>query len=220
MKVLVVAPHADDEVLGCGGTISRHVEEKDEVHVIVASVSEVLIDGKLKSSRDNRSQELRRACEVLGVAESKILFNEYENELDVVKQRSIIDCLQADMQNNSYARVFIPSVSHHQDHRALNDACLAALRPGAMRERPQLIAEYEYPYTAWCQKNGPESGYFYVDISRHLSNKISAWNCYTSQKQSDNHPCSAQAIETLARMRGFEVGHTYSERFKVIQMTA
>src|SRR5688572_7808705 len=91
MRILVLAPHADDEVLGCGGFIARRAAEGCEVHVLVATIGDVCdVNGTSKSSATERCAELAEASRILGVAHHEVLFENYENRLDTLPRLDLV----------------------------------------------------------------------------------------------------------------------------------
>lgn len=217
-RVLVIAPHADDEVLGCGGAIARYAADGWEVHVLVASASDVLVNGRVKASGAKRAQELSAACAILGVKTHRIAFADKENQLDTVPMRTVIGTIQDDMEAFAPDHVYLPLPSHHQDHRIVYDASMAALRPGGMAVKPSLVAAYEYTYTGWHVRPSADTGFLYKDIGATLDAKRLAWQAYGSQGREPEHPLSEEAIVALARTRGFEAGCLYAERFTIIRL--
>ena len=217
-RLLIIAPHADDEVLGCGGTIARYVAEGWNVRILIAAVSDVYVGAQLKSSARHRIEELERSCRILGADSFQIGYDDKENLLDTLPLRDIIGMVQDELSQYAPDDVFLPLPSHHQDHRVIFDASLAALRPGGLASPPRLIAAYEYTYTGWYPKHETNTGFLYKDITQTLDTKIRAWEAYASQGRDPNHPLSAEAILALARMRGVEAGCTYAERFNILKL--
>jgi LmbE family N-acetylglucosaminyl deacetylase len=116
-----------------------------------------------------------------------------------------------------YDQVFLPVPSHHQDHQIVYQVGFAALRPRGS-PGPSLVAAYEYPYVGWAPEE-PRGGRWYVDISGTLDRKKAALAAYRTQAASPPHPLSWEAVETLARQRGFESGFRHAELFHVLRMT-
>src|SRR5262249_48378848 len=99
----------------------------------------------------------------------------------------------------------------------LYEACFGALREKGQARGPSLIAMYEYAYVGWTPHQ-IAGGRYYVDISAELDIKRAALATYRSQSCPPLHPCSVEAMETLARMCGIECGRTYAELFYVLKM--
>ena len=218
MKILVVAPHADDEVLGCGGMIVRRVREGHAVDVVVVTVGTVYRSNKeLKSTEEVRLEELNQAARSMGVHTTSVLYPGFENSLGRLETVKLISRLEVLLNEGGYDQVFIPYASHHQDHRIVHDACFSALRQGALSYSPSVIAMYEYPYISWTP-GSVCGGRYYVDISSALEGKEEALGAYRSQLYPPPSPVSLEAIRTLASMRGIECGCLFAELFFVLKM--
>ena len=218
MRILVVTPHADDEVIGCGGMIIRRVEEGHTVDLVVVTIGTVYRRHlELKATAEVRRQELGEAARLLGIHNHTVLFEGLENELDTLPRLELISRLDAALDEGCYDQIFFPYAAHHQDHRVVYEACFSALREGARPYSSSLIAMYEYTYIGWAPNSVPGARY-YVDITPHMEQKTAALNAYRSQLHPSPHPVSLEAVEILARMRGMECGRRYAEMFYVLKM--
>jgi LmbE family N-acetylglucosaminyl deacetylase len=225
MRVLIISPHGDDEVLGCGGMIRRRVAEGHTVNVVVAAVSTVHQAGEiLKATAETRTQEMEEAARRLGTAPPEILFTGKENQLDTVPMLDIITALDRILTEGRYDQVYVPYPSLHQDHRVIYDASFSALREKGSEHSPSLIAMYEYPYIAWTPGD-VKGGRCYVDITDQIDDKIRALEAYESQMprgpmrpRRAPHPVSPDAVRTLAAMRGLECGRKYAELYYLLKM--
>ena len=216
MRLLIIAPHADDETLGCGGTIARRVEEGHEVHVVVASLSDVFVSSRiLKNSAAKRREELGEALKRLGVQRHTLL-GLLENRLDQAPQLELVMRLDEILAETSYDQVFFPCASHHQDHRGVFHACSSTLRKA--ERRPRLVALYEHPCSEWAMAPAQfgGGGRYYVDVSRHLDQKLTALSAYESQLLDPPHAMSLDAVRKLAALRGVECGVAYAEMFHLL----
>jgi LmbE family N-acetylglucosaminyl deacetylase len=217
-RILVLSPHADDEVLGCGGFIARRAAEGCEVHVLVATVGDVRnVDGSMKSSSAERRAELAEAARILGVARHEVLFADVENRLDTLPRIEIVTRLDRALATGGYEEVFLPCPSHHQDHRVLLDAGLAALRTRPAVRSVRLVALYEYAWSAWPEA-AASTGRWYVSITPFVARKLAALRAYRSQLQKPPHPLSPESVERLAAQRGAECGEDFAELFHVVRM--
>ena len=214
-RILVLAPHADDEVVGCGGMIARRAREGDHVHVVVAAIGGLKHRHLRKAATVlARRAELARAAEVLGVAETTVLYEGLDMRLDTIPQVELVTTLDRILDAARYDEVYFPYASHNHDHQRLFSAGYAALRTVTGRCSPRLVALYEYAYVGW----NPEEirgGKLYVDISDTLEVKLRAFEAYASQIKPPPHPCSLHGIRTLAHMRGLEAAVSAAELFYV-----
>ncbi len=219
MRILVLAPHADDEVYGCGGMIRRSVAEGHTVDAVVLTMGTVSVPGGgVKCTETERHAELSLACVRMGVSKVDVLFSGFENCLLQVGMRAIVTRLDGILERHPYDQIYFPTPSHHQDHRILHDAMYSALRVRPGRPVELLAAMYEYPYVDWGPTSMPGTGKFYLDISPYIDDKLDALRAYKSQVQPDGYPLSLEGTRRLAALRGTEVGVQYAELFYVVRM--
>lgn len=212
MRVLVFAPHNDDEVLGVGGTIAKYVSLGHEVTVCEVTSG----DPKLWEMISN---EANLAHNVLGVSKFETL------HLPVVELRTT----GTKELNGAFERIvkkvkpeiaFIPHKGDmHSDHRETANAAMVALRP---YNNPQLKAIYAYETLSETEWNIPSVDNAFIpdtwnDITEFIDQKKDAMKCYKSQLSDFPNPRSIEAIEALAKLRGSTVGYRYAEAFMTIR---
>lgn len=220
-KILVVAAHSDDETLGCGGTIAKHVAKGNAVHVVF------LTDGVGSRNEDcsgatnvvARVSASKAALSVLGVSELNVTsFPFPDNALDSVPRLEIVREIERVV---SYVK---PDVvyTHHPgdlniDHRYAYEATITACRPQPESSVKEIYS-YEVPSsTAWL---GASYGRhfepnLYVDITDFLDSKMKALAKYEEEMRIFPHARSIEALEHLARYRGSQVGLMAAEAFVV-----
>lgn len=217
-RVLVIAPHADDEVIGCGGMIAGLCASGAAVDVVVMSAGGVRHRHHAEAMpARQRTSELVASAAVLGVRQTTILFSGKEMLMDTLPQRDLVSALDAVLDALAYDEVFVPPRDQNADHRACHDAALSALRLGA-RAAPSLIATYETaPESSWgaAQASSPT---LFVDISDFWETKMRALACYASQVRPPPHPRSAETLATMAAFRGAQCGARMAEAFQVLRM--
>lgn len=222
MKVLVVAPHADDESLGVGGTIARHVSFGDEVVVVVMTGHGAHPHPIWpQSAWDVVRAEARAAMDVLGVKE--LLFREipaacvaevpaYQLNQEVF---SVVDQVKPDI-------LYVPFLwDLHKDHREIFYALSVAWRTCSPVGRG-IREIYAYETLSETHWNTPyvEPGFVpnvYVDISQFLEIKIAALECYKSQMSPAPAARSLAAIRAQAVWRGALVNLPAAEAFVLVR---
>jgi N-acetylglucosamine malate deacetylase 1 len=214
MKILVVAPHPDDEVIGCGGTIVKHAKSGNEVSLCF--VTAAYTPDWSKSYIKNRKLEIQKACEVMGIS-SKFQLDLPTVKLDTVPQKELNDKLSKVVLEAKPDVCYIPSYSDlNKDHRLVFESSLVALRP--LAHRTKKILSYEVlSETEWGSFNRTFQPNVYVDVTKTFKDKILAMKAYASELKSGNHPRSLEIIESLARKRGSEIGCKYAEAFSLIR---
>jgi LmbE family N-acetylglucosaminyl deacetylase len=212
VKVVVLAPHPDDEVLGCGGTMARHSAQGDEVHIVVVTrgITELFPPAEIEGTR----AELARAHEILGVS-STVFMDLPAPRLDMVPRHEIADGIRKRVRDIAPDIVYLPHHGDlHHDHGAVYFAALVALRP-TPAWTPTLLTYETLSETDWAP---PTSAHqfiptTFVDITATLSTKLEAMRCFASQLKGVGHPRSLRALTALAELRGATVGVGAAEAF-------
>jgi len=210
-KILVIAPHADDEVLGCGGYLLHEKKKGSDIHVIFGTIGGV---HKLQD-KTIRLSEAESASKALGFDFSVVLYDK-DAELDTTCCREIITFLDDYIDDYKPEEVFINCPSLHQDHKKILECAMASMR---MREgySPKLVALYEYPFIL-NQNVKIEGGRWYHDISDVIEKKCNIFaESYKTQIKSEPSPLNGLGIKTLAQVRGYESGHKYAELFYILK---
>ena len=217
MKVLVIAPHMDDEVLGCGGTIARHVECGD--NVFVCFVAHRAYNHQFNDERNEVEKEhANRAKEVLNYKES--VFLELNDErLDACVQDVIIP-LEEYITRIKPQIVYSPFCNdNNQDHQAVAKAVQVVLRPVAVPFVERWLM-YETPSST---EQTPSVGILgfqpnvYYDIGDCLDKKLKAIACYETEARPFPNPRSTEGVKALAMKRGMECGLEYAESFMLVR---
>lgn len=216
-NILVIAPHPDDEVLGCGGVIARHTRNGDDVHVLV--VSRGLPELFPPSSVDVGRRELSEAHIILGIASVKFL-DFPAPRLDVTPGYLIADAIRPVIWQLHPASVYLPHHGDiHGDHRATSLATIVAARPNGTFSVPRLLAYETLSETEWANPNSSAAFQptVFVDITEYLPDKLRAMERYQSQLKASPHPRSLEAIRALAAYRGHTVNVPAAEAFSLIR---
>lgn len=210
-KILVIAPHGDDEVLGCGGYLLQQSKEGAEIHIILGTIG----------GTDKRQFFDIRLIESKAVAEriKAHLVYLYPNKdalLDTLPSRDIITRLDEEIDKVRPDEIFVNYRSHHQDHIKMYDCAIASIR---LREgySPRLVALYEYPFVT----DGMDlikGGKMYCDITDVIDEKVALFNLYASQIRQTPSPLNEQGIKKLASIRGMECGMEYAEKYYIQKM--
>jgi LmbE family N-acetylglucosaminyl deacetylase len=220
-RLLVIAPHPDDETFGCGGLIAKTVSLGGHVFVMVVSAGDLThydeVHRDVKGS--TRQEELAASLTVLGVQDYCILYTDTHSHmrLDAIPRRDLV----AEIERESPLAidrihpdiVVLPAISYNQDHEAVFKAGFTACRPGLPSVRPVVkgVLSCDAPQLAWNWE--PFHPNVYVDISAHLETKLKAHACHKSQLRPAPHHGSLENLKRLARLRGAEVSLEAAEAF-------
>ena len=223
MKVLVFAPHPDDEILGCGGTITKYIAEGAEVTVcVVTSGQPPVYDNSVAVENGwphNLYPEIKKSHEILGIKET--VFLQLPCVLLEREPRNIVNGKIFDVvQKVKPDVIFIPHFGDMQkDHTIVSEAVMVAVRP-KYEHRVQYVYAYEcLSETEW---NIPHASNcfipnVFVDISEFMGKKLSAMECYQSQLGDFPDPRSLEAVEALAKLRGSTMNAKAAEAFMLIR---
>ena len=226
-KLLVIAPHSDDEVLGCGGLISKVKNDGGQVFVLIFNLGFEKDD--TKESQEIRKNEVKETMKFLNVDDYHIVNQtpDENRDLDAKPLHSLIEVIEStsnvSLEKISPTIVAIPTIfSSHQDHTFAYKVSISALRPHKQNTRhmPKLIISYEEPeYYFWSAYSefGNFLPNFYVNLSKNdIENKSNTLNIYSSQLREGQR--GADNIISLAKIRGNEIGTDYAESYHIHRM--
>ncbi|MFK7911579.1 MAG: PIG-L deacetylase family protein [Akkermansiaceae bacterium] len=216
-KILILAAHADDEILGCGGTMAKHSDRGDDVAVVFLTNG---VGARGLGSDDSQNSELRdsAAIKALDIVGSRLLtrLDLPDNALDSLSRIQIIQSIEP------HIDAFQPDTiyTHHGgdlniDHRRALEAVMTACRP-----QPGVTVSEIYSFevassTGWQGVSlfAPFVPNHYVDISKQLERKIKALEAYNEEMRPAPHSRSIKALEHQAIWRGSQVGLHAAEAF-------
>ncbi len=214
--VLVVAPHMDDETLGLGGVIARHVAEGDQVDVcfVAHRVYQHRFD-EAANVRERGHALLARS--VLGYRNA-VFLDLPDERLDASVQQIVI-ALEEQIAHRP-AVVYLPHRGdNNQDHRAVFAAARVVFRPAASPWLRRLLC-YEVPSSTEQSPPLPETAFlpnYYVNIELFVDKKFEAVRCYETERRVFPHPRSEEALRNLAGRRGIEAGFSAAEAFMILR---
>lgn len=214
---LIIAAHPDDEVMGCGGTISRLVAEGMRVEVLF------MTDGVgARNSGDQnvciRRQSAERAAAILGVQQLHFL-DFPDNAMDSVPLLQVVKEIEGIIEQVQPGTVY----THHYgdlniDHRITHQAVLTACRP-----QPgfcvRTVLTFEVPSSTEWQVPGhkPFTPQVFIDISHYADTKKAALLAYEGEMRDWPHSRSLEGLDSLQRLRGSSVGVAAAEAFMLIR---
>lgn len=215
-RLLIIAPHADDEVLGCGGLIAKVKEDGGKVYVLIFNVSSIEKYDNNKFT-EKRKKETENAMKFLKVDDYVTVFDSPEDNryLDAKPLHSLISKIETgtkvSLTKIKPTIVAIPTInSHHQDHLHVHKACIAALRP-LSTPIANVVLSYEAPEHSRWSASGIFEPNLFVEIDDVIDKKIDAFLKYDSQVRPGGR--DADSIRNQAKYRGQEVGKNLCEAF-------
>lgn len=220
--ILVVAAHPDDEILGCGGTIKRLVDEGCTAYTQI--LGEGITSRDEKRDRAEREAEIKdlkkqvhEANRIIGVKE--IFLHDFpDNRFDTVPLLDIVKVIERLTNELQPDIVF----THYQndlniDHQITYNAVLTATRPIKEECVKELYSFEVLSSTEWNYPLGFSPDVFF-DISDYLECKQEAMSVYKSEVRDFPHPRSLEGIKVNAKNRGMKVGYKYAEAFKCVRV--
>jgi LmbE family N-acetylglucosaminyl deacetylase len=219
-NILVIAPHPDDEVLGCGGTMAKLAREGNNVFVLIASkgIAKLYNDARIQNVR----AEALRAHEMLGVKQT--FFLDYPApELDTIPLADITRDFAKIIIENKINLLFLPHWGDiHNDHKVVFNAGLVAARPVANSTVKEIFTYETVSETEWAIPKGDQVfiPQMFVDIENTFDKKIEAFGCFKSQVREFPNPRSVKSLEALAMVRAVSVGLCKCEAFGVVRIIA
>ncbi|XHX80844.1 MAG: PIG-L deacetylase family protein [Stenomitos frigidus ULC029] len=213
MKILVIAAHPDDEVLGCGGTIAKAVQAGHEVQVLHLTTVTTA-----RGDVDTRERAIKKAAGVLGC--TTCLFSFSDQRFDQLPLLTLTKTLEQVLTHFKPDVVYTHHISDlNQDHQAVARASLIATRPLPGSTIKEVLM---YPVLSSTEQSfGLLQPTFrpnvFTDIDTTFSAKLGAMRCYESELREYPHPRSIAAIGGEARHYGSMVGIKFAEAFELVR---
>lgn len=217
-SVLVVAPHADDETLGCGGTILRLIQEGYQV-------SWLLVTGMSEAAGYSASQIEKRQQEIDKVAAAYLFSNIYTldfppAQLDALPKGQVIGAVSNVIQALKPEQIYcVYRNDAHSDHEVVYDAVMASTKAFRAPFVKRVLAYETLSETDFGTK--PEDSGFrpnvFVDIAPFLEQKLELLACFESEIGQFPFPRSTEALRALAMVRGVQCNAHAAEAFMLIK---
>lgn len=206
MNVLAIGAHFDDIELGCGGSLVKHVKDKDNVYMYILTNSEYDdYDGTIMRTKDVALEEGKNAASILGVDNlicEGLKTKELRYSVDLIERiNKIIDDLNTDLVYTHWVH------DVHQDHSAIGRATLNAAR------HVSRILMYR---SNWYATNAQFKGNFFIDISSYIEIKIKAIKAHKTEYQKFGEKW-IDFVRHQNRNSGIEMEVEYAEAFEVIK---
>jgi N-acetylglucosamine malate deacetylase 1 len=211
-KILVIAAHPDDEILGVGGTILKHVENGDEVHVCIVTSgfppdwSEEFIRTKREEAKKVDSClgiTKRYYCELPAAKLNTIAHGELNKKILAIVEEVNPDTVYTHYENDI-----------HKDHRIIYESVMVSTRP--IKDKKIRVLCFETVSSS--EWNLPQfTPNYYINITKFIHKKIDAFLEYKSEIKQFPHPRSSEGLMVLAKKRGMEVNVQCAEAFKIVR---
>jgi LmbE family N-acetylglucosaminyl deacetylase len=223
-KILVVAAHPDDEVLGCGGTIARHIDKGDKVNIVILAEGVTSRDKSRNRKKrlkaiNNLSLSAKKSHQILGSKSLKI-FDLPDNRMDSVNLLDIVKIIEKEVNLVKPEIIYTHHISDlNIDHSITHRAVVTACRPEPKKSVKKIYC-FEVPSSTDWQSVQSDKFFrpnCFIDISKTLQKKLKALKAYKSEMRPWPHSRSFKAVENLARWRGSSAGMKAAEAFIIIR---
>jgi LmbE family N-acetylglucosaminyl deacetylase len=218
MRVLVVAAHPDDEVLGMGGTIARHAGEwGDDVRILcVTDGSSTQYPGDAER-RGLKDEEARRAAAILGVTDY-VHLDLPDMRLDTLAHVEVNRVVEEHVRDHRAEVVYCVQPDVNLDHRVLFDSVSVATRPAPGQSVRRVLTYAPTSSTEWtpAAANWFVPNWF-VDVTTTLERKLEAFAAYATEQRDWPHPRSERALRAHAAYFGATVGCEAAEPFVLVR---
>jgi LmbE family N-acetylglucosaminyl deacetylase len=203
-RIIVLAPHTDDGEIGCGGAITKLVEEGKELYYVAFSIART--SAVQNGFPENILEiEVKKAVDVLGILRDHLILYDFPVRRFPDVRQDILEKMIKLRKEIKPDLIFVPSLNDiHQDHQIV-------AREGLRAFKRHTILGYEEPWNNIIF----ESRSFITLEKRHIENKIKALKCYQSQMH--RNYLTEEAIWGIARLRGAQLEGGYAEAFEVLR---
>ena len=216
-KVLILSPHADDEILGCGGFISKYSKQNYHINVLVLTNANI---GAPEIYSPEVIKELRKESKIANnfIGTKRLFFENLPainlNNYPVYKITNIIAKYIRDINPEI---VLIPSINDiHDDHKIIFKAAKISMRPNKISNLKKILSYEVLSETEWNEEGKSFNPNYFVCLKKSdINNKVKAFLKYKSQVKKFPHPRSKEAIINLSRVRGSQAFIEYAEAFRV-----
>lgn len=221
-KILVVAAHPDDEVLGCGATVARLAQEGNEVFTLILGEGVTSRDNERNAKKCAKQLSLlknqaKKANQVLGVSDV-FTFDFPDNRFDTVDFIDIVKAIEK-IKNKLKPDIIFTHYANdlNIDHQIVYKALLTATRPMSGETVKQVYSFEILSSTEWAYPLQFSPDVFF-DVKDTMDKKLKAMEQYVDELRLSGHPRSLEGIELAAKNWGIKVGLDYAEAFKTVRV--
>lgn len=208
--ILVISAHPDDEILGLGGTLKKHIEKGDRVSVVIFCEAETM---RYKQKNVNLEEMAKQAGKIIGFDSIEFL-NFPDQHLDKYSLVDIIKPIEEIVENLKPKIVYTHFYGDiNKDHKILAEASIVALRP--FKNLVENLIAYETPSSTEWQIPYNFSPNYFVDITDTIDIKLKAMESYKSEVYQLPHPRSLESLRSRASYWGTFCNMQYAEPFLI-----
>lgn len=219
MRILVIAPHPDDETLGCGGSLLKHKANGDSLSWLVATRGhEPQWPGELL---ERKEREISAVTAAYGF-ENTFRLNFPTIKLDQIPLETIIGSVRDAIFDAKPDWVYLNHAGDaHSDHRVLFEATMSVLKPFySSTHGVKKVLSYEVFSSTDAAPVNPARAFLptvFTDVTEFLEKKLEIMGLYESELQPTPLPRALDSLRALARVRGATIGVEYAEAFMLVR---
>lgn len=216
-KIMVIAAHPDDEILGCGASIYKHLKQGDSVQTVILSRGIKARGNTNEAEILKLETQCRKANKILGI--SDIIFHDFpDNEFDTVSRLTLTQTIEKELHNYQPDLIY----THYGqdlniDHQRIYEAVLTACRPQPGSITPTIYSFFIPSSTDWSCPDKPFTPNVFIDISEVLEIKLLALKEYRMEMRAAPHSRSIDSVKTIGQYWGNRVGCAAAEPFILIR---
>ena len=200
MKRLIIAPHVDDDVLGCGGILDK------SCHVLYCGLDETGLEDR--PTMEDRLKEINDVQSITGHS-----FDVLDNLVNRYDEFKLIGQLENAINTIKPKEVYVCHPSYNQDHKSVYNAAMIALRPHDTNYFVSKVFLYEQPQVYfWNTTDRDFTANYFVGID--IEKKIKVYETMKSQVRSFR---SSEHIRANSKIRGGQSNHEYAEAFEIVR---
>ena len=215
-KVIFITPHPDDETLGCGGTILKHLDNNDKIYWLIITKAGEYASVMWREKRNKEIEEVTKKYQFDQVYELGF----EATTLDQVSSGDLISSISEVFKEVEPTTIYVPYPSDiHSDHKAVFEATMACTKWFRYPSVEKVLAYETLSETDFTIN--PDANSFrpnvFVNIGKYLDKKIEIMNIYESEMSEFPFPRSEKAIRSLAYIRGAASGYEAAEAFMLLK---
>ena len=213
-KIAAIFAHPDDEILGCGATLSKYSQSGSDVNVLLLSNGYSSRD-RNNFSKDEFDKQISKSLKKIGCS-SIIKCDFPDNKMDSVPLLEIVKKIENFIFRFNPDAIFTHFFGDlNIDHRIVYNAVLTAARPHKFKGK--IFSAEINSSTEWNYSNNFFRPNIYESVEGYINNKIEAMKLHKNELMKWPHPRSLEGIKNLSKLRGQEVGLNYAEAFMLIR---
>jgi LmbE family N-acetylglucosaminyl deacetylase len=216
-KVLILSPHADDEILGCGGFISKYAKQNYQINVLILTNAN---KGAPEIYPPEEIEKLRKEAEIANnlIGTNRLFFEDLPainlNNYPIYKITNIIDKYIKEINPEV---ILMPSANDiHDDHKIIFKAAKVSMRPNKKSNLKKILSYEVLSETEWNEDGKSFNPNYFVTLKKaDIKKKVNAFLKYKSQVKKFPHPRSKEAIINLSRFRGSQAFEEFAEAYRI-----